>query len=171
MSVWSRGARSVDGSPARTPDPRAGHGDRRGFGRQRAGAIGCLGIAVVLIGIAAFGAGKRSPECSAYDALRDAVRAVDGVRSATAAGDLVAVERQMDEVDRLLGVGRTRLADVKADSSTGSAARAMLEAANYLEFMVGDYRSSGEVDFSITQFASRELTRAVSGAGGAPLNC
>ena len=77
----------------------------------------------------------------------------------------------MDEVDRLLDVGRTRLADVKADSSTGSAARAMLEAANYLEFMVGDYRSSGAVDFSMTQFASRELTRAVSGAGGTPLNC
>ena len=153
--MWSHGARSVDGSPARTPDPGAGHGDRRGFGRQRVGAIGCLGIAVVLIGIAAFGA---------------AVRAVDGVRRA-AAGDLAAVERQMDEVDRLVGVGRARLADVEAGSSTGSAARAMHEAANYLEFMVGDYRSSGEVDFSITQFASREITRAVSGAGGAPLNC
>ncbi len=47
----------------------------------------------------------------------------------------------------------------------------MLEAANYLEFIVDDYRSSGVVDFTITQFASRELTRALGGAGGAPLNC
>lgn len=77
----------------------------------------------------------------------------------------------MDEVDRLIRVGRARLAGVEPRSSTGSAVRGMLEAANYLEFMVGDYRSAGAVDFSITQFASRELTRAVSGAGGAPLNC
>lgn len=161
----------MDGSPARTPDLRARGGDRRGFRRQRVGAIGCLGIAIVLIGIAALGAGQRSPECSAYDAFRDAVRAVDAARSATAAGDAAAVERQMGEVDRLLGVGRTRLAEAEAGSPTGAAARAMLEAANYLEFMVGDYRSSGAVDFAITQFASRELTRATSGAGGAPLNC
>ena len=47
----------------------------------------------------------------------------------------------------------------------------MLEAANYLEYMTGQFRSSGNIDFSLTQFASRELTRAASGAGGAPLNC
>jgi len=126
---------------------------------------------LVLVGIATFGAGQRSPECSAYDAFRDAVGAVDIARSATAAGDPTVVERQMDEVDRLIRIGKARLAGVEPGSNTGSAARAMLEAANYLAFMVGDYRSSGKVDFSITQFASRELTRAVSGAGGAPLNC
>ncbi len=145
--------------------------DRRGFRRQRVGAIGCLGLALVLVGIGAYGAGQRSPECSAFDALRDAVRAVDAARNATAASGPAAVERQMDEVDRLIRVGRARLAGVEASSNTGAAARAMLEAANYLEFMVGDYRSSGTVDFALTQFASRELNRAVSGAGGAPLNC
>lgn len=77
----------------------------------------------------------------------------------------------MTEVARLVGVGRIRLAGAEAGSSTGSAARVMLEAANYLDFMVGDFRATRKVDFSLTQFASRELTRAVSGAGGAPLNC
>lgn len=167
----SHDARSVAGSPARTSDLLARHDDRRAVRRQRGAAIGCLGLALVLVGIGAFGAGERSPECSAYDALRDAVRAVDAARSATAGGDPAAVERQMDEVDRLIRVGRARLAGVEASSSTGAAARAMLEAANYLEFMEGEYRSSGSVDFALTQFASRELYRGVSGAGGAPLNC
>lgn len=49
--------------------------------------------------------------------------------------------------------------------------RVVLEAGNYLEFMVVDFRASGTVDFALTQFASRELNRATSGAGGAPLNC
>ncbi len=77
----------------------------------------------------------------------------------------------MDEVDRLLGVARGDLAGADADPNTAAAARAMLEAANYLEFMVGDFRATGKVDFAMTQFASRELNRAGSGAGGAPLNC
>ena len=44
------------------------------------------------------------------------------------------------------GVARARLVGADADSTRGSAARKMLEAANYLEFMVGDYRASGTVD-------------------------
>ena len=52
-----------------------------------------------------------------------------------------------------------------------AAARAMIEAATYLGFIVGDFRASGTVDFALTQFASRELNRAASGAGGTPLNC
>jgi len=77
----------------------------------------------------------------------------------------------MDEVERLLRLARSNLSAAESDPSTGAAARGMLEAANYLDFMVGDYRASGRVDFAMTQFASRELDRAASGAGGAPLNC
>jgi len=77
----------------------------------------------------------------------------------------------MDEVERLLRVARSNVAAAAADPSTDATARGMLEAANYLDFMVGDYRASGRVDFAMTQFASRELNRAVSGAGGTPLSC
>jgi hypothetical protein len=138
--------------------------DRRGLGRQRGAAIGSLVLLIALVGLMAYAAGGRSSEYSAYDAFRDAVRAVDAAGSAAAAGDQAAVERQMDELARLLGVGRARLAGVEAGSSAGSAARAMLEAANCLEFMVRDFRATRRVDFSLTQCASRELNRAVSGA-------
>jgi hypothetical protein len=151
------------------PDLLARHDARRALRRRRGAAIGCLGLDLVLFGITAYGAQRAVAECSAYDAFRDAERAADAARSATATGDPAAVERQMDEADRLIRVGRAILAGVEALSSTGSGARGLLEAANYLEFLVGDYRSSGAVDFSITQFASRALTRAASGAGGAPL--
>jgi hypothetical protein len=77
----------------------------------------------------------------------------------------------MDDVERSVRLARGRLAGADADPNTGRAARAMLEAANYLDFMVGDFRATGKVDFSLTQFASRELNRAASGAGGMPLNC
>ncbi len=141
------------------------------FGRERARTTAGLGLVLLIVGLAACGGGTRSPACAAQDALRDALRAVASAESATAAGDQAAVERQMDEVDRLLRVARASLAGADADPSTGSAARAMLEAANYLEFMVGDFRASGKVDFALTQFASREINRASSGAGGPPLNC
>ncbi|MDO8485011.1 MAG: hypothetical protein Q7S35_08695 [Candidatus Limnocylindrales bacterium] len=74
-------------------------------------------------------------------------------------------------MERLVRAARASLSGVDSNSSSGAAARAMLEAANYLEFMVGDFRATGKVDFALTQFASRELNRAASGAGGAPLNC
>jgi hypothetical protein len=96
---------------------------------------------------------------------------VASAKAADASGDGEAVERAMDDVDRFVRLARGRLAGADADPSSGAAARAMLEAANYLEFMVGDFRATGSVDFSLTQFASRELNRAASGAGGAPLNC
>ena len=106
-----------------------------------------------------------------YDSLMGALRAVAAAESADASDDSEALGRAMDDVERSIRHARSRLAGADADPNTGAAARAMLEAANYLEFMVGDYRSSGTVDFTLTQFASRELNRAVSGAGGAPLNC
>ena len=46
----------------------------------------------------------------------------------------------------------------------------MLEAAEYLDFIINDYKASGSVDGTLAQFASRELNRAPS-LGEAPLNC
>lgn len=77
----------------------------------------------------------------------------------------------MDDVERYVRLARARFVGADADPKTGGAARALLEAANYLDFMVGDFRETGRVDFSLSQFASRELNRASSGAGGTPLNC
>lgn len=109
--------------------------------------------------------------CAALGSLRGAVGAVDLARRADASGDLAEVQRQMDEVARLVGLARSNLGGTAADPKTAAAATALLEGASYLEFMVADYRSSGRVDFAMTQFASRALNRAASGAGGTPLNC
>ena len=130
-----------------------------------------LGLALLLVGVANCGGGTRSPSCSGYDALVDALRAVASAKSADASGNDEAVVGAMDDVERYVRLARGRLAGAEADPNAEATARAMLEAANYLEFMVGDFRETGRVDFSLTQFASRELNRASSGAGGAPLNC
>jgi len=106
-----------------------------------------------------------------YDSLVDALRAVAAAESADASDDTEALGRAIDDVERSIRLARSRLAGADADPNTWAAARAMLEAANYLEFMVGDFRATGKIDFSLTSFASRELNRAASGAGGAPLNC
>lgn len=129
-----------------------------------------LRLALLFVVLAACGGGARSPSCTGYDALVDALRAVALARSADASENSEAVRQAMDDVEQFVRLARGRLAGADADPNT-RAARAMLEAANYLEFMVGDFRATGEVDFSLTQFASRELNRAASGAGGAPLNC
>lgn len=141
------------------------------FGRQGSRTAARLGLVLLMTSLAACAGGQRSPVCAGQDALRGALTAVASAESASASGDLATVGRQMDEVERLVRVARSRLAGAAANTSTGAAARAMLEAANYVEFMVGQFRASGTVDFSLTQFASRELNRAVSGAGGTPLNC
>jgi len=134
-------------------------------------AAGRLVPLVLILGLAACGGGPPSPVCAAEDALRGALRAVDAARTAEASGDGGAVGRSMDEVARLLRVARGNLTGAETNAATGAAARAMIEAANYLEFMVGDFRATGRVDFTLTQFAARELDRAVAGAGGAPINC
>lgn len=132
-----------------------------------------LALALALLALAACGGGptERRPVCSAQDTLRGALRAVAAAQAAERAGDRAGVERQLTEVERLLRVARADLAGAASDPDVGAAERGLLEAANYLDFMVGDYRASGRVDFAMTQFASRELNRAVSGGGGAPLNC
>lgn len=119
----------------------------------------------------ACGSGERKPICAAEDTLRSALQTVELARAADQSADAAAVRRHMDDVDRLLRIARAQLAASESDPKVGAAARGMLEAAGYLEFMVGDYRSSGVVDFALTQFAFREINRAVAGGGGAPLNC
>jgi hypothetical protein len=94
------------------------------------------------------------------------VRAVDQAESAETAGDANRVRQQTDEAERLIGIARRNL----SRSSMGSIERGMLEAAEYLEFIVNDYRATGAVDGTLAQFASRELNRAPS-PGEAPLNC
>ena len=123
-------------------------------------------ILVALLIVAGCAGTARSSLCGAYDTLRDAVGAMND-----AAGDDGDLGRRIDEVDALIRSARRQLSGEGANPSTAPAARAMVEASNYLEFMVGQYREDGAVDFSLTQFASRELTRALSGAGGRPLNC
>lgn len=137
----------------------------------RAMAVAHLVPLLLIVGLAGCAGGPRSPVCSAQDALRAALGAVESAKAATASGDQTEVRRRMDEVEGHVSAGKTSLSGVDSDSGVGPAARAMLEAANYLEFMVGDFRATGTVDFTLTQFASRELNRATSGAGGAPLNC
>jgi hypothetical protein len=82
---------------------------------------------LAFVSIAGCGGGTRSTACTGYDAVVDALRAVESARISDASGDADGVNRA--------------------------------------------FRATGTVDFSLTQFASRELNRAASGAGGAPLNC
>lgn len=125
-------------------------------------------VAVVLTGCTP---AERRPVCQALDALRGAVTKMNAASQAVRASDQSEVARLVDEVDQLLRVARGNLSGVSSEAGSAAAARAMLEAANYLEYMTGQYRTSVRIDFSITQFAARELNRASAGAGGPPLNC
>lgn len=124
-----------------------------------------------MVALPGCGSGVRSEICSARAELRSALGAVESAMNAQTSGDAAEVDRRMGEVGPLVRTARGRLASADTAQSNGQAARAMLEAANYLDFMVGDFRESGKVDVSLAQFASRELNRASAGAGGAPLNC
>ena len=121
---------------------------------------------VVLATTIGCGGGNSDPRCVAKQALRDAVQAVAGADAAEAAGDVELVRQQIGEVERLVGVARRHL----STSSTSSIDRGMLEAAEYLDFIVGDFRALGAVDGALAQFASRELNRAPA-PGEAPLGC
>ncbi len=127
--------------------------------------VAAIAVAIV-ISIAGCAGTERSSLCGAYTTLRDAVGVMND-----AAGEDDELGPRIEEVDALIRSARRQLSGEGANPSTAPAARAMVEASNYLEFMVGQYREEGAVDFSLTQFASRELTRALSGAGGRPLNC
>ncbi|HET7727495.1 MAG TPA: hypothetical protein VFK54_09235 [Candidatus Limnocylindrales bacterium] len=102
----------------------------------------------------------------ARQALRDAVRAIDQAEIAERAGDGAAIRRRIDEGERLIRAARRNL----PSSGGTSIGRSMLEAAEYLDFVVGSYRQTGDVDGTLTQFATRELNRAPV-PGETPLDC
>jgi len=79
-------------------------------------------------------------------ALRDAMKAVALAESADRTGDRAAVGRRLDEVARLVRIADSSLDSADADPGVVSATRTMREAANYLEFMVNDFRASGTLD-------------------------
>ena len=121
-------------------------------------------LAAVLVETVACGGGAEDSRCAARQALRDAVRAVDQAESAEGAGDAERVRQRIDDAERLIGIARRNL----SNSSTNSIERGMLEAAEYLDFIVDDYRASGTVDGTLSEFASRELNRAPAPGEAAP---
>lgn len=123
-------------------------------------------LAAVIVATLGCGGGNDDPRCVARQALRDAVGAVDQAESAERAGDEERVRQQIAEAERLIGIARRNL----SSATTNSVERGMLEAAEYLDYIVGGYRESGGVDGTLAQFASRELTRAPAPGEAAP-NC
>ena len=125
-----------------------------------------LVLAAIVLATAACGSRPEDPRCLARDVLRDAVSAVRRAETAESAGDAATAAREMDEVARLVAAGRARLRNSSvAETPMG---RRILEAAEYLDFIVRDFRSSGLVDGPIAQFASRELNRAPAPGEQAP---
>ena len=121
---------------------------------------------LTVILVTTVGCGGGDPRCVARQALRDSVRAVDQAESAERSGNAEKITQQIAEAERLIAIARRNL----SSSSTTSVERGMLEAAEYLDFVVGDFRSSGAVDATLTQFATRELNRAPA-PGEEFLNC
>lgn len=152
------------------PRARIGRSDsltdpRRRSCQGRGATTGIEALAAVLIAVlVGCGGGDRDPRCIAKEALRDAVRAVGEAEVAEGARDEAGVRQHIGDVERLVGVARRNL------SSSSPVDRSMLEAAGYLDFIVGDFRASGAVDGALAQFASRELNRGLF-PGEAPLNC
>ena len=133
--------------------------DRRDPARHRG-----FWLAVLLAGLVACGGPASDVRCAALASLRSAVRAVELAEAAERAGDGATVRRRVDELTRLIGRARTSLA-----GGTDGHTRRLLEAANYLEFIAGEFGRTGFVDGTLAQFASRELNRSVPGQP--PLPC
>lgn len=104
--------------------------------------------------------------CVARDALRAAVRAIGQADAAEGAGDAGRVKALVEEAERLVATARRNL----STSTTNSVERGLLEAAEYLDFIVGDYRASGAVDGTLADFAARDLDRAPTPGESMP-NC
>lgn len=147
------------------PGPPGRAASRRGTLSRVPRAIAFL-VGLTLLAAVGCAGGDDDPRCLARQALRDAVRAVEQAEIAENAGDDGAVGAQIDEAERLIRSARGHL----SPAATTSIERGMLEAAEYLDFVVGSYRSSGAVDGSLATFASRELNRAPA-PGERPLGC
>ena len=127
-------------------------------------------LAMLLMALIACGGQSTDPSCVARRALIDGIRAVDLAESAERSGDSAAIRSQLNEVTRLVRLARSSLSGDASVNDDGPARR-FLEAANYLEFIVADFETSGSVDGTLAQFASREIDAAGVGTAGAPLNC
>lgn len=126
---------------------------------------GFVPVLALVVGVTlGCGGDDEDPRCVARQALRDAVRAVGQAESAESAGNAERVRELMGEIERLVRDARRNM----SSSTTNSVERGMLEAAEYLDFIVGDYRASGAVDGALAQFASRELNRAPTPGEAAP---
>ena len=130
-----------------------------------------VALALLLVGLVACGDPSADPRCAAQRALRDAIRAVELAESAERSGDPAAVRSQIDEASALVRLARASLGGADPSTDTDGPGRRLLEAANYLEFIAGDFAATGKVDGTLAQFASREVNAAGSTAGGPPLNC
>lgn len=126
-----------------------------------------VGVAGLVVAVAlGCGGARDEARCTARQALRDAVGAVAAADRAEADADPAAVDRAVGQAERLIATARGKV----SRSSTRSVDRRMLEAAEYLTFIVEQYRVSGVVDGTLAQFATRELNRAPD-PGEAPLSC
>jgi len=126
----------------------------------------CAVLAVAAAFAVGCGGGDDDPRCFAKRALRGAVDAVNQAELAERAGDQERVVQQIDAAERLIRTARRNL----SAASPTSIERNMLEAAEYLDFVVGRYRASGAVDGTLAPFAARELNRAPA-PGEAALGC
>jgi hypothetical protein len=129
-------------------------------------------IALVLAAVALVGCTAREPDprCAARDDLRRAVRSVNLAASAHAVDDAGAVQGHLADAGRFLRSARAMLASLDPAVRAGATGRRLDEAANYLGFIVAD--ATGAPDFSLAQFAARELNRAAPGlSADAPFTC
>ena len=138
---------------------------RRGVPRPR--TVPVVGITLLVVGLMACSGPTADARCSALASLRSAVRSVASAEAAERAGDVAEVRRLITDVARLVARAQSGLANGAVATTTH--ARRLLEAANYLEFIVQEFESSGAVDGTLAQFASRELNRTLPGE--APLPC
>lgn len=148
-------------------DRRLRFGDTRCGGRRPGGRIANARsalLAALIVATAGCGGGGDDPRCIAKQALRNAIRAVDAAEAAEGAGDAERVRQQIGEAERFIGIARRNL----SSATTNSVERSMLEAAEYLDFIVGGYRQSGAVDGTLAQFASRALDRPPAPGEAAP---
>jgi hypothetical protein len=129
-----------------------------------------LALAIVVLA-ACGGTDDQRAICGAVAALRGALAEVAAARESDRNGDAAGVAQRMANVQRLLRVVRADLVAATSGPST-DAVRGLSEAANYIDFMIGDYRQTGSVDYALTQFAEREVNRAAAGGGAStPINC
>ena len=123
--------------------------------------VPAVGLVLLVVGVIACGRPTPDARCAALVSLRSAVRSVERAEAAERVGDAAEVRRHVKDVAALVGRARSSLAGTALASTPHG--RRLLEAGNYLEFIVEEFETSGAVDGTLAQFASRELNRTVPG--------